>query len=378
MNVPQLLDLLPRGLYEGDTDAQRALEGLLAPIGRIDDLLDARARELPQLLDAATLPDDLIRHLAAQVGLGPGLAATASATPAELRRLIPTAVALWELQGTRSSVRALVASLTGSRSIAIEWLDFRTVHGSSGRVTVIPGPSVAGGYYGTPQNVVDLWYQDPAGTVDPRPLVRLLALVRPAGERINLARAWLVDDLGIGASLWRTVEPSAGAWSYDPDRWELHALDGHGFTTALDALPATWADYHASVRLAVTGSAWLRILDGGNDDHYAVYVDQPTGEISLLRNLGGATAALAVHLGRPLKAAHPYLWALEAWDGASGLTIRVYREGAKVIDVVDSTPGRPSAGGLAWGSGGAGDLATLSSALVRPRGSTPTRIGPPL
>lgn len=376
MDVGRLIDLLPRSLYDGDPEARRVLEGMLSPVGLVDDYLNARTRKLHHLLDPSELPDDLIRHLAAMVGLGPGLAATAAATPAELRKLIPVAVRLWKLKGTRPSVRGLVASLTGSRPVALEWFFLRTVHGSPARVTVIPGPSGSGGFYGTPQNVQDLWYQDPAGTVDQRPLVRLLALVRPAGERINLYRGWLVDDLGIGAALWRDAGAGAGTWSYDPAAWALHARDGYGFTTALDALPAAWADYHATVRLAVTGAAWFRIYDGGNDDHYAVYVDQVTGEITLIRNIGGATTGLALHLGPPLTAGHPYLWAVEAWEGTGSTTIRVYREGAKVIDFVDTTPGRPSSGGVAWGSAGAGDLATLTTALVWPRGTAPTRIGP--
>lgn len=376
MDVQRLIDLLPRGLYEGDEEARRALEGLLGPVGLVDDYLDTRARALPELLDAAKLPDDLIRHLAAMVGLGPGLDATAAASPAELRKLIPVAVRLWKVKGTRPSWRGLVASLSGSRPISLEWFDLRTVHGTGSMAHVIPGPSGSGGYYSTPERVTDLWYHDPPGTYDDRPLRRLLALVRPANERINLYKAWLVDDLGIGASLWRDVGAGVGSWSYDADAWTLSALDGYGFTVALDDLPAGWTDYHATLRLAVTGAAWIRIYDAGDDDHYAIYVDQVTGEITLLRNAAGVTSGLALYSGPTLTAGHPYLWAVEAWEGFASTRIVVYREGARVIDYVDSDPARPTSGGLGWGTTGAGDVATLSAAIVWPRGTSPTRIGP--
>jgi len=377
MNVNQVIDLLPRSLYEDNPEARRILVAMLTPIVQVDSYLAVRTSKLDELLDPSAVPDGLVRHLAALVGMGTDLEATNAATIDEVRRLIPVAVRLWKMKGARPSWRALPASLSGSRSLILDWFYLRTISGAPARVAVIPPPGGAGYPYSSPEYVTDLWIMDPSGSgVNLTLLARFLDVVRGAGERINLYRALLVDDLGAGAALWSSLG-TGGSWSYDPDAWELTAANDFTFVLEpnLEALAATWSDYHATLRLAVTGTVRARIYDGPADN-YRVTINQVTGLVQLHRLIGGVPVLLGSFAGPPLVAGFPYLWSLEAWEGFGATTVRVYREGAKLIDVADANPGRPTAGGLRWQALGVGSTATLSTALVWPSGIAPLRIGP--
>lgn len=377
MDTERLIELLPRGLYDGDAETYRVLSAMLRPVGLVDDYLDARTRKLGELLDPEACPDEVVPYLAAIVGVGLDLEASNAASVAELRKLIPVAVRLWKLKGTRPSWRAVAAALAGSRSLILDWFYLRTISGDPARVAVIPVPGGSGGSYSSPEFVTDLWIMDPTGSgVNLELVARFLDVVRGAGERINLYRALLVDDLGAAGALWADAGTGLGSWSYDADAWELTARDGYAFALDLDGLADTWDDYHATLRLAVTGSVSLRLYDAGAGTFYRVDVNQPAGSVSLYRVVSGTPTLLAAFAGPPLQAGFPYLWSLEAWEGTGSTTVRVYREGAKLIDYVDTSGSRPSAGGLGWGSSGAGDVATLSTAWAWPAGISPTRIGP--
>jgi len=377
MDTGRLIELLPRSLYEGDPETRRVLEAMLGPVGLVDDYLAARTSKLSELLDPEAIPDELVPYLAAIVGVGLDLAAANSATVDELRKLIPVAVRLWKLKGSRPSWRALPAALAGSRSLIFDWFYLRTISGDPARVAVIPGPGGSGYPYASPEYVTDLWIMDPSGSgVNLELLARFLDVVRGNGERINLYRALLVDDLGAGAGMWADGG-TGGSWSYDSSAWELTSRDGKAFRLDddLGALALGWDSYHVTWRLAVTGTARLRWRLNGTTN-YRITINQVTGLVQLQRIVAGVPSVLASYAGPPLEAGVPYLWSTEAWEGPSDTRLVVYREGSKLIDYVDNFPGRPSSGGLRWETFGAGSVATLSTALVWPAGITPTRVGP--
>ncbi len=286
------------------------------------------------------------------------------------------AVALWRIKGTRPSWRALVQALAGSRCLVLDWFYLRTISGSAGTVHVIPGPYVSSGaHYSNPERVTDLWFQDPAGSADLDFLARFLEVVRPAGERINLYAADMIDDLGPRPSQWTAPAGGSGSARYDADAWSLSTRGVRELRTDLGGLEAAWTDYHATLRLAVTGQTVIRFYWTDAANHYRVQVNQAAGTISLYRVAGGVASLLA-SATRPLTAGHPYLWAVEGWTASSSVTLRVYLDGWKAIDVIDAAADRRTAGALQWGGTGASALATLSAFLLWQRGLAPIRIGP--
>jgi hypothetical protein len=382
MDLARLIELLPLGLRQEDTE-RRALSGLLAPVAAVDDLLATRARRLGTLLDPTEAPDDTVRHLASLVGLGTDLGAANAATVAQLRKLIPVAVELWKRKGTDQSWRAAGASLVGSRSMILGWFYFRTISGSSAMVHTIPGPGVAGGYYGTPELVSDLWIQDPDGTADLTILARFLAELRPAGERINLYRCFHLDDGGAGAAQW--TGSGSGSWSYDREAWELTTVDSYELAQDLGGYElAPWTPwgvspgYAPTFRLAVTGQAVIRVFRASSASGWWFLVDQAAGTVALYRRVGGVDTLITT-VAQPLAAAFPYRWTIEVLPnpGLTATTVRLWWEGTRLVDVVDATGGRPSSGLVSWGSSGTGSRATLSAFLNRHPGPAagPTRIG---
>lgn len=378
MDVQRLIELLPLGLYNDDPETRRILAAMLEPVAKVDDYFTARTAKLGQLLDPAAVPDEQVPYLAAIVGIGLDLPAANAATVAELRKLIPVAVRLWKLKGTRPSWRALPAALAGSRSLILDWFALRTISGSPARVAVIPGPGGTGYPYTNPEYVTDLWIMDPSGSgVNLELLARFLDVVRGNGERINLYRAFLVDDLGAGAGMWADAATGSGSWSYNSTTWELTARDGKGFRLDddLSTVALGWTSYHATWRLAVTGTVRLRWRSNGTTS-YRIVINAPAGTVQLQRVVAGVPTVLSTFTGAPLVAGFPYLWATEAWEGSGSTRLVVYREGAKLIDIPDNFGGRPSSGGLRWDTVGPGSVATLSTALVWPDGIAPTRVGP--
>lgn len=383
MDLARLIEFLPLGLRQ-ETAERRALAGLLAPVAAVDELLATRAERLAQLLDPTEAPDDTVRHLGGLVGLGTDLGAANAATVAQLRKLIPVAVELWKRKGTIPSWRAASASLVGSRSVILTWFYFRTVEGSSAMVHTIPGVGLAGGFYGTPEYVADLWVQDPDGTADLTILARFLDELRPANERINLYRCYHLDDGGAGAAQW--AGSGSGSWSYDAEAWELSTVDSYELAQDLDGYElAPWdawgvaPGYLATLRLAVTGQAVVRVFRSSTALGWWFLLNQAAGSVSLYRRIAGVDTLITT-VARPLAAGFPYRWTAEVLPNAAltATTVRLWWEGAKLIEVVDATAGRPASGPVAWGSSGTGSRATLSTFLNRHPGSAagPTRIGP--
>lgn len=372
MLTERLIELLPYALTE-DEDSRYALEGMLGPVGLVDDYLDARTRKLSNLLDPSTCPDTVVAHLAAIVGVGLDLGAANAASTAELRKLIPVAVSLWKVKGTRWSWRSICAALAGSRALILDWFYLRTVTGNPARVHVLPGPGGAvGSSYDYPEHVTDLWIHDPDGNAPIALLARFLDVLRGVGERINLRAANMVDDLGAGAAKW--TGSGAGSSSYDAATWELSTLGIYELEADLDGLEDTWSDYRATFRLRVTAAGVLRFYYESAALHYHVAIDQVANTVELFRVIGGVPTSVGV-ASTSIVGAFDYMWSVEVWE-AAGTVIKVIKDGLVLIQITDNTVGRPAQGPVRFGGTAGPSNYTLSAFLLWERGITTTRVGP--
>ena len=373
VNLDPLVGQLPGSLTEGD-DARYVLERLLTPIAQVEDLLQRRRRELADLLDPAACPDHLVRYLAGLVGMGRDLPAAYALDTTTLRKLAAVAVALWKRKGTTTAYRSIAASLAGSRAVILTWFERRALSGGSASYVYTHGdiggtPAVN---YSPPEQVTDVWIADPAGTVDRELIARWLDVVRPATERINLFFASFVDDCGQGIPLW--TWNTSGAWSADREARTITARGGAVFQAAVGGAEDSWADVHVLARVAFTSVGEFRFRITGNT-YYRVIVNVGGWEVTLARVIAGVETTIGTVV-QPLADGHAYRWTLEAWEGASDTTLRVYLEGDLLFDELDTTGGRPDVGTFAWGTDGPGDVAVLSGCIVWPPGTSPTRVGP--
>lgn len=377
MDVQELIALLPEAL-RSDDESLRVLECLLGSPALVETYMDLRLERLGELLDPAKCPDETVRYLAQNVGLGRDLPATNLLTTAQVRSLITVAVYLWKLKGCSASWRAIVTALTGSRTLLLDWFYLRTVTGTAREVHVIPAPgSAPSGHYAPPEFVTDLWYQDPLALADPAVVGRLLDVMRGANERINLYPALLVDDLQAGAALWTPRGP--GMRGYDPLIPELRAAGNAGFAIALDGIAETWASYHAFMRLRGRGVWAVTVyLEETPPEHgYVVRVDQGLGTVTLIRRVAGVDVVLTVVPSGPLSPTYPYHWTFEAWTDALSTTIRVILEGATLLTWFDFAPTRRVRGSIRWYSApGPSNRLALQTALVWAKGVSPVRVGP--
>jgi len=370
----QLAQILPDGLRV-EPEAEEYLIKLLGPVASVASYFDAKTEQLGALLDMAETPADLLPMVAGLVGMGREWAPVATAGDDDLRALAPVAVRLWKLKGTRPSWRSVVSAITGSRAIVLDWFALRTVQGTTGEIHLIPAPgSSMSGNYSPPEYVTDVWYMDPDGDADRDLLARLLDAMRGAGERINLYRATFVDDCGAGLAFWE-AEGVTGTLGANPDTWEIVSSGGRWARADVGGEEDTWANYHLSARLAVTGAATVDILRSNPLKYYTVEIDQASGTVELFRIVAGTPASVAT-AAQPMAAGHPYKWTIEGWTGSSNV-IRVYFEGSLLINFTDTVAARPSNGGIRW-RGEVGGTAVLSSLLLWELGTTPTRIGPPV
>lgn len=370
--VDQLIALLP-GSIGDDPAAQDFLQGLLTPVARVEAYYNLRTRALQELLDPELCPDELVPHLAALVGVGLDLPASNLATTAELRRLVVVAIALWKEKGNRESWRDVVSVLAGKRALILDWFYLRLVQGSFGELHVLPRPgSAPGGSYDYPENVTDLWYMDPEGMVNGTLVQRFLDVCRPAGERINVYVGLLVDDGGAGWGLWTLTGAGTSTWAAAAQTLTL-ANDARA-VMAVGGSEATWAAYHAFLRLAVTGVAEVRLLHADALNAYVVAVDQGLGTVELFREVAGVRTSL-VAVAQAQAAGFPYRWSFEVEAGTTGTLVRAIFEAAVLFDLVDVDAARMTAGPAGY-EAPAGQVVALSTALVFPFNVRPTRVGP--
>lgn len=388
----ELLALVPAALRGQPGGLEEAFWiGVLKGMGRVDAYFDTKANQLRRgAYDPDTAPSAVIPYLAASVGLSPDLPAVASLTPAELRRLAVVAVALWKRKGTDDSWRDILLRIGPARALILDWFALRTIEGSALAYVLLPDVGADGGSYSHPETVTDVWCEDRRHALDLGKIGRLLDLVRPANERINLYSALFVEDCRQGLAQWGTSVPLAA--QYDADRLALRAdtVAGSGERTGLIALPGEAPDlagavgYHLRARLAVIGSSgslWVALGGGSDlDDGYEVRVAPGApGDVRVYRWTAG-TPVLVADSGSGFGAlveGYRYRWAVDVWRGATATEIQVRCESVLAVTATDSSGDRRFTGRWGFSSGTVDDdRALLDSLLVWRAGETPTRIGP--
>lgn len=373
---------LPESM-RSDPESLRFVQRLLQTLHPPQDYLHRKIEALPELLNPTDVRDDLVRQLAGIVGLDSSVPAVDGTSNDDLRKLIGRAVALWKRKGTRASVRDVVASLTGSRSLILDWFHHRLVSGTPWEPHLLPAPGTSpGGWYDVPEQVSDVWFMDPDGLVDVDQLARWVDVVRGANERINLYRAELVDDLLAEASVWSGS--GAGSSIYSPlGNVALYGgrpyllLDGAWrFVASVGGAESSWTNYHLHLLLSVaTVRAQIEVFSQDVDNCYRlVLVPGNPGSVTLQRVVGGTPTTLAVATLRFMFLA-AYQWSVDVEVTAAGTEIAVRFEGQHLIWHQDATKAYTS-GPPAVSTRTSGDGADLLSALLYLKPITPTRVGP--
>jgi len=372
--MDELLGYLPG--YMRTDDSEQALRGLVGPLAAMEVYLELRKDRLPWLLDPANCPDELVPHLAALVGMGLDLAPANIASTDELRRLIQIAIPTWKKKGRNDAVRVLAAAIARSRVVLLDWFYRRAIENHTGEIVILPYESgEESSNYDHPENVMDVWYGDPDGSVNADLLHAMLNVVRPYNERYNVLRAWMVDDGLSGTALW--TGSGTGTGRYDAERAEITATDYYQWVANLGGIEATWTNYLAWLRLGVTGLVDVLLYYTDSSNYYSVQIDGDARTVALVRRKSAANTTLVSAVPVSIAAAYPYLWRMEIYSYSSTTEIRVFLEATEVLTYLDVGSSRLTAGALGWVARlGTDNIASLSTAIIYPDGTAPTRVGP--
>lgn len=382
----ELIAWLPASLRSSPEELH-ALEGLLGGVARVDTYLGLRRDALRTLHSATEIPDELVRELAVLVGLRPDLEAVAGSTVDELRQLIPLAVQLWRRKGSRGPINDLVVGLTGWAPLIADWWYLQAADGKGPLLYLLPAVSTSlGTTHDYPEHVTDLWITDPPdASIDLDRIATWLDLFRPAGERLNLHRAYWSDGL-FGQS--GRYELSTAATVEGNRALLQQGTQGAIRPRVASGADAAWTNYRAHVRVTP------EVADG--KVRLAVYATAPSGyaanyssayrleldvigkTLSLDRVTSSAGTTIATAIAAPyLELDTTLRVTVDVHTGHVGTTVRVYVEGDLLIDVYDTHVNRKTAGTVVLGYVGpnAGRLA-VSGWLVHDLTASPLRVGP--
>jgi hypothetical protein len=378
--LQEMIASLPEGLSLDD-DARHVLEEMLEPIRKIESYTDAKIAGIPKLLQPANAPDAAVPYLAGLVGVGDDLPAAVGTSTAQRRKLAAVAVALWRQKGRSDAWRAIVAALTGRRTVLLDWFALRTTYGSGGEIYLLPSPSSGTYPYAYPEFVTDLWLEDPAlalSAAEITQVARWLDVLRGTGERINIRRCLLAEDMLRGMAAWSVAvddAPGVSTWQYDAAAYTITSTGGRHVAVDLDGAELTWTETGNYLVLAVTGLGVVGVLRQASADGYRVVIDQAGSALHLVRvNLGVPTTLASAVV--TLVAGYAYRWRIDTYPTAPSTEIVVRLEGLELIRFVDNNVGRFGSGGLEFFGGTGGGVASLYGAIVAPHSPTLTRVGP--
>lgn len=217
--VPEATDVPPTGLYG---HLQRALReadekggtGILQRyLSRMEEQLARHAQKvwrLPRLVDPAKVPAQVLEHLRAHVGFGPGSGQPeqvwAHLDTAAKRKLISVAVQYWRRRGRRDALESSIAFLAAKARPAVDdwfwtrWLVDEVLLGVEGGPGSDPwvslydplGAGGADGYAGVSIRVPDF------GGLDRQLVLELCQLARPLSEQYDVAFVDWLDTMKDG------------------------------------------------------------------------------------------------------------------------------------------------------------------------------------
>lgn len=201
MSPPTLYEALIQPLRVLDEQEGGLLQRLLERPQFHVDATRERILSLAATDDPATCPAALLPYLKDHVGFGSELGAVfANLDAPTLRKLIRLAVPFWMEKGTAHGLVAAARALSGRDPIYEDWFDLRTrvgvsVLGESGALGSSPMLGEAGEYHSSLRVVDD-------GVLSEALLLELVALLRPAGERIQVTLLDFADQFNSGLDRW--------------------------------------------------------------------------------------------------------------------------------------------------------------------------------
>lgn len=315
-----------------------------------------RLRELPvKLLDPETIPAYALGALAASVGWSRSDPFVAELDEAALRRLVAVAFRLRRERGSEASWVDLLGVLVGRFVLVRSWFDRRAHTGTWGGTYLVPGLGTAtpgGGPYSYPENVSDVWIEDPEEVVDLELAAGLLDRFRPSNERINVYRAWWVDTGRRGSGRWGIHGPGT-AHTWDEEAAILTSTGDKFVARAGGGLESSWSDYAADFRLRLADGAEGQIgvgISADSEDGYVAVLDHGAQEVRLHLLVGNALGVAVATVPWRFGADAWIRWRIEHARQVGAVRIRVSFEGVTVIEYVDATNAYPT-GAAGWGAG---------------------------
>ncbi len=253
---------------------------------------------LKTLRDVTQCPEELLHFLKLQVGWTPDLdGITADLPAATLRRLISVSIPLWIRRGPEDSIINILSVVTGARVRVLNWFDLRCVIGEAGIGEDVRGTDF---WMLSTLDHDEMWSNVRIvddGTLDHALVRSILKLMRPVGERFEVAYVRFMDLFEVDGDVtqWRspTDTPIVVAdrmLTMDDDTAILEQsvadVDGN----------ADWSNYVATWRIRGTSAfgcdfgVMFYVLD--DENAYRVTMDTVDNKLFLKRTDAGVTSIL--------------------------------------------------------------------------------------
>lgn len=352
INPPTFSDVHPTGgiypmLQEGlrTVDEQQGTAILRRLLLRPSELWKRHQQKIWRttlLIDPLHCPDSLLEHLRAHVGFGAGSGLpdeiAGQLSPANLRKLIKMAVPYWNRRGLRSGLQDAIRTFTGALPAVDDFFYVRFVVGEvlvgiEGEPGSDPWCVYASAFdSGSSGGDTRVEIRAPVQNADLQEIVLdLVSLARPVGEHYGVAFVDWIDALQSGRlAWWTTVQGTAATYvapssAVSPPQLGALSCPAGTYERVAPGSEATWTGYVWQGVLSYTANGArpvLRFYVQDNSNYYSVAVT-PTGQIFLLKTVGGVVSVLASDITTPTAAA-----------GTRGFLIDVQRNGDDTANVI--------------------------------------------
>lgn len=353
-----------------DADTTLFLQRFLQRPQEQFEALVARIKSLSDTDSPDTIPAALLTYLKDHVGFTSELdAITSRLDTVALRRLIALAVRMWKQKGTSAGLLDLIRLLTGKSAVYYDWFHYRNILGESliGEEQLGSDNWLIGGEFTRLDEYTSHIRLMDDGTLDTTLLLDLIDLVRPQGERIEVAVLDFLDLFDADLSRWDIV----GGPAIDPTTSTLLLPPS---ATAAPVLPI-WGDApedqtdYTSIHKFTLGDAanvhtvrwYFRDLV---TNHYRLVI-AADNTLKLYHTIGGVailleTIDLAL-LGVVIVAGTEYKVRIDTVSslGTNNL-IRVYIDATRVLDWTQAEPAETATGILRFD----GDVANVADNVI--------------